>query len=154
MSQTLPSQQEAAPPIRAIIVRPCGAYEVRAIEQNIRTFQELVGGCIDAVSTEWCTFWWGEEGKLKDYPTNELATYLWWKIDKKAEGQDVLQGTVFVTGVADIDGDSLPVPDEVVELFERLERIYRKNHPVVPHEEGGTTGTASEDPTVAAGHTP
>jgi hypothetical protein len=154
MSQTLPSQQEAAPPIRAIIIQPDSTYEVREIQQNIGAFQELVGGCIEVVSTEWCTFWCDEKGQLKDRPTNDLATYLWWKIDKRMEGLDVLQGTVFVTGVADITGDSLPVPDEVVELFERLERIYRENHPVVPHQKDGTTGTTNEDPTDEGGRTP
>jgi len=33
---------------------------------------------------------------------------------------------VFVTGLADDDSDSLPVPDEVVKLYERMEQIYRE----------------------------
>jgi|SRR5271166_1566335 len=34
-----------------------------------------------AYSTEHCSFWFGEEVKIKDYPTNKVATYLWWKLD-------------------------------------------------------------------------
>lgn len=52
-----------------------------------------------------------------------MATYLWWKIEPEMASKDVLQGTVFVTGLADDAGDSLPVPDEVVELYERMEQI-------------------------------
>jgi hypothetical protein len=52
----------------------------------------------------------------------------------------------FVTKPACDDMDSLPVPDEVIDLFERLELIYREHRgrdtavPVVPDRECGTTG--------------
>jgi Domain of unknown function (DUF3846) len=129
MSKTLPSQQEAAPPIRVIIIQPDSSYEIREIEQDIRTLQCLVGGHLRAVYTEWCTLWCDEDVIRHQRPTNHLATYLWWKVDPCAEGRGPLQGTVFVTGPADDFGDSLPIPNEVVDLFGRLEQIYR--------EEGG-----------------
>jgi hypothetical protein len=44
----------------------------------------------------------------------------------------------FVTGLADEDMDSLPVPDAVVEVFENVARIAAE-HGVVPPENGGTT---------------
>lgn len=129
MSQTLSSQRMAAPPIRVLIIRPDSTYEVREVEQDIRTMQGLVGGHIapEPIYAEPCTFWRDRCGELKGRPTNAMATYLWWKADPSAEGQDVLQGTVFVTGVADDCFDSLPVPDEVIDLFERLELIYREH---------------------------
>jgi hypothetical protein len=129
MSQTLPSQQEAAPPIRAIIIQPDSSYEVRTIEQDIRTWQELVGGYIEAVHTEWCTLWCDEDGIRHERPTNDMATYLWWKLNPDMEGVDILRGTVFITGGGDDAGDSLPVPDEVVQLFERLAQIRRERRP-------------------------
>ncbi len=52
-----------------------------------------------------------------------MATYLWWKLSPEMEGKDLLQGPVFVTGLTDDASDSLPVPDEVVELYERMEQI-------------------------------
>jgi hypothetical protein len=48
MSQALPSQQEAAPPIKAIIIQPDSTYEVREIHQDIRTLQGIVGGHLEA----------------------------------------------------------------------------------------------------------
>jgi hypothetical protein len=57
MSQTLPSQQEAAPPIRAIIIQPDGTYGVREIQQDEQTFRGLVGGHVSVVSAQnWCAF--------------------------------------------------------------------------------------------------
>ena len=55
-----------------------------------------------------------------------MATYLWWKISPEMERKDVLQGPVFVTGLPDDASDSLPVPDEVIDLYERMERIRRE----------------------------
>ena len=129
MSQTLLSQQEAAPPIQAIIIQPDSSYEVREIQQDIRTWQGLLGGNIEAVHSEWCTLWEDEDGIRHERPTNDLATYLWWKLNPDMEGVDILRGTVFVTGRGDDKGDSLPVSDGVVKLFERLAQIYREHHP-------------------------
>jgi hypothetical protein len=124
MSHTVSSQLVAARPIRALIIQPDNTYEVREIQQDIRTWQRIVGGYIEAVTTDHCNFWCDEDGNYKEQPCNTLATYLWWKISPEMETQDVLQGTVFVTGLDDGDqGDSLPVPDEVVELFVRIEQI-------------------------------
>jgi hypothetical protein len=127
MSQTLSSQQVASRPIQALIIQPDSTYEVRTIEQDIGTRQELVGGCIEAVHTEWATLWCDEDGIRHERPTNDLATYLWWKLNPDMEGVDILRGTVFVTGGGDDKGDSLPVPDEVVQLFERLAQIRREH---------------------------
>jgi hypothetical protein len=127
MSETLSSQQVASRPIRALMIQPDNTYEVREIEQDIRTWQRLVGGYIEAVTTDHCIFWCDEDGKYKEQPCNTLATYLWWKISPEMETQDVLQGTVLVTGLDDGDqGDSLPVPDEVLELFGCIEQINRE----------------------------
>lgn len=126
MSQTLPSQQEAAPPIRAIIIESDSTYEVREIEQDLRTLEGLVGGQPELFSTENCTLWFNTV-QCAGMPLNSMATYLWWKLCPAMEGRDALGGTVFVTGPADDCGDSLPVPDEVVELYERMEQIRRKH---------------------------
>lgn len=122
MSQAGYSQIATAPSIRAIIIRPDSTYEVREIEQDIRTLRGLVGGdALEAISTEHAVFWC--EGKNEELPWNTMATYLWWKLSPEMESKDVLQGPVFVTGLPDDASDSLPVPDEVVELYERMEQI-------------------------------
>jgi hypothetical protein len=112
--------------MRALIIQPDDSYELREIPQDIATWQGLVGGYVEAVSTEHCVFWCDEDGKGKGLPCNTMATYLWWKIAPEMESRDVLQGSVFVTGQADDDSDSLPVPDEVVDLYERMEQVRRE----------------------------
>lgn len=125
MTRTVSSQRVAARPIRALIIQPDDSYEVLEIGQDIRTLQGIVGGdALEAISTEHAVFWC--EGKNEELPCNTMAIYLWWKLAPEMERQDVLQGPVFVTGHADEASDSLPVPDEVVELYERLEAIRRE----------------------------
>jgi hypothetical protein len=125
MSQTLSAEQEAAPPIRAIIIQPDSTYEVREIEQDIRTFQGLVSGRPEAFSAEHCTLWY-RTIQCAGMPLNIMPTYRWWKLVPEMEGRDGLGGTVFVTGLTDDDSDSLPVPDEVVALYERMEQIRKE----------------------------
>lgn len=96
----------------------------------------------EAVSTEHCTLWTDEQSKQKEKPSNTLATYLWWNLSPEMEGKDALQGTVFVTGPADEDMDSLPVSDAVIEMFESIARIAAQ-HGVAPPVNDGTTGTTS-----------
>lgn len=126
MSQTGYSQLATARPIQTLIIKADDTFEVRVLPQDIRTWQELVGGYAEAFPTGHCTFWFDEEGKLKDQPRNTLATFLWWNLCPEVAERDVLQGTVFVTGPADEVGDSLPVDDTVVELFEGIVQIYRE----------------------------
>ena len=109
-----------------MILRPDGTHEVRKIEQNIRRLQDIVGGYVEAISTDHCLFWSEEADNLKDKPCNTMATYLWWKIAPEMEGRDVLQGTVLVTGPTDEDGDSYPVPQGVIDLFKCMEQICRE----------------------------
>ncbi|OBK44852.1 hypothetical protein A5655_13025 [Mycobacterium sp. 1081908.1] len=115
----------AAPPIRALIIQPDTTHEVREIEQDIRTFHGLVGGKPELFSTEHCTLWFNTV-QCARMPLNSMATYLWWTVCPEMEGRGALGGTVFVTGPADDCFDSLSVPDEIVELYERMEQILRE----------------------------
>jgi hypothetical protein len=87
----------------------------------------LVGGHIDSVSTDHCTFFFNQHGQRAGLPHgNRMATFLWWKIQPEVEERAMLRGSVFVTGLTDEDGDSLPVSDEVVALYERIEQIRKE----------------------------
>jgi hypothetical protein len=124
MSQTVCSQRVAAPPIRTLIIRADNTYEIREIEQDLKTLQGIVGGYVEDIPTQHCVLWRDEESMLKDAPRNMLATFLWWKLCPRVAERAVLRGTVFVTGSAEGEWCE-PVPDEVVELFERMEQIRR-----------------------------
>jgi hypothetical protein len=130
----------ATKPIRALIVWPDNTHEVRVINQDLPELAEIVGGHLERFSTEHADFWFDEEGKLKDCPVNRAATYLWWKLCPQMEGRDELRGAVYITGLEDGDGWSLPVIDEVVDLYQRIENVIR--------DEGLTGGpTPSGEPT-------
>lgn len=122
-----------ARPIRAIIIQPDDSFSIRTIEQDLRTLQGIVGGYLQAIATVHATLWMNEEGKLKGLQTNAMATYLWWKLNPIMEAKDTICGPCIVTGVgADNDGEMTPVSDEVIELYERMERVR--------HEEEGPNG--------------
>lgn len=126
MSQTVSPQRVTAQPIRAMIIYPDDTYELRTVEQDINAFQKLVGGWVEAIPTEHCTFWINEVSEDKGCPTNTLATYLWWRLHPAMEGKEVLQGAVFITGGSEGEW-SAPVPDNVIEYFERMRAIYEEH---------------------------
>lgn len=124
MSQSDYSQIATAQPIRALIIQPDDSYKVRVIQQATYTFRRLVGGHFDSVSTEHCTFFCNQHGQRAGLPHgNRMATYLWWQTQPEVEDRAMLRGSVFVTGLADEHGHSLPVSDEMVALYERMEQI-------------------------------
>lgn len=125
VGQSNHSQIATARPIRALIIQPDDSYEVREIGQDICTLQGVVGSdALEAISTEHAVFWW--EGKNEDLPCNSMAAYPWWKLSPEMESKDVLHGPVLVTGLPNDASDSLPVPDEVVDLYKRMDQIRRE----------------------------
>lgn len=123
MTETRYAPTVTAKPIQVLIIWPDDTYELRTIDQDIEVFQKLVGGWVEAIPTEHCTFWGDEDAKHKNCPVNHLATYLWWNLKPEMEGVDTLNGAIFVTGGADGEHSS-PVPDNVIEYFDRLKAIY------------------------------
>lgn len=113
-----------APPVRALIVQPDTSYEIRVIDQSGSGMEGIVGGTVAPISTEHCTFWY--ERTDVDRPCNILATYLWWKLDPAMETKGLLEGTVVITGPSTDDMESLPIPHNVVDLFERIAAIHQE----------------------------
>ncbi len=94
---------------------------------ELTAMQNAVGGNIEAVYG-WSspdaevfdvTFFCHDEGRILNQPVNWQATTLWWRTNPAMPGVDHLRGVVVVTGGADEDGNTLPVPDTVVEMLER-----------------------------------
>jgi hypothetical protein len=127
MTQTVSPQQVAAPPIRALIIYPDDTYELRTVKQDLKVLQGLVGGWIEAIPTDAACFWRNEDAEYEGCPVNSLATYLWWTLNPEMEGLEVLRGAIFLTGHDDGRSNSLPVPDEVIEYFDRMQAIYEEH---------------------------
>lgn len=112
-------------PVKVLVIRPDATFDVRTIKPDLPTLQELVGGYIQAVTTSQAVIWCNEEGKLRKAPFNRTATYLWWLLNPAAEGKDILQGCVFVTGPLDRHGNMTHIPDDVLNEYGRIEGIRR-----------------------------
>lgn len=110
-------------PVRALVIQPDATYRAQTLAQDIRTLQEIVGGYVQAVTTTHATLLMNEEGKIHGLPINQMATYLWWKLQPEMEAHDSLSGTVIVTGLADSDGDITEVPQAVLDLYEKMDAL-------------------------------
>lgn len=111
------------PAINAIVIPVQGAAEIGQVAQDIRTLQGIVGGYIEAISTMYdeegrpqAILWCNEEGKLKDFALNRRATAIWYALNGGPTG-DTLCGTIILTGANDGNGDILPVPEVLVDLW-------------------------------------
>ncbi|AEK07139.1 hypothetical protein JOEDIRT_124 [Mycobacterium phage JoeDirt] len=115
---------------KALVINPDGTTETIQFERGseLAKLQGLVGGYIEAVygytsakaEEPDVTLFCNEEGKILNQPVNFMATTLWWSLNRYATGVDHLHGVVVVTGGADRNGDTLPVPGKVAELVEQM----------------------------------
>lgn len=86
---------------------------------NLREYQQLVGGLIEAVALEQpaMRLYCNEEGKMHDLPINRRATLLLWAHNRAFRGQDLIAGDAFLVGQVGQRGLDTNVPDEFVSLL-------------------------------------
>lgn len=94
---------------------PITEIEVSKLED----YQAAVGGWIEPVDIAelGVTIYVHEEGLVLNLPVNSRATFLWWYFVPEARQKAVLVGPAVVVGLPNRNGDSTPVPDEVVRLL-------------------------------------
>lgn len=136
MTESSYSQAVTAKPIQVLIINPDDTYETRTVEQDLKTFQGLVGGWTDTHYTPSCVFRMNLDAKDSGCPINVLATFFWWDRDpdgdnaefgSEGDSEDMLRGSIIVTGHDDERGDPLPVPDEVIREFEQMRARYMEH---------------------------
>jgi hypothetical protein len=100
--------------IAAAIIHVDGLIEMVQIDEGYKAIQKVVGGCFDLVasSTGETSFWIHDEGKLIGLDVNPVATRMLWDLNPLFRDQDILVGTVLVTGGADDEGNTLGLSDE------------------------------------------
>lgn len=81
---------------------------------TLEYLQGQVEGYIEAVRPGDITIYINEEGKLKGLPINTRATELWWELDERFRGYDVLCGNVVVTGQPDRQGEDTNIPGHML----------------------------------------
>lgn len=88
---------------------------------DLSAMQGLVGGLVQALdlNAQKATMWVNENGKNERLPMNQRGTMALWMSDPVWRFQDFVSGDVFLTGPANEEGESTPVPDELFQLFFR-----------------------------------
>lgn len=100
--------------IRALIVDPDGTFRDTEIENDLRSFQAVVGGYIEGVFGNVATIYVNEEGLLRSLPHNSLATLF----ANRILGMPVqLFGTALILGTGDGEGSDTHVRQSVVDYY-------------------------------------
>lgn len=96
------------PVIKALVIDPDApaGSAVRKIDQELSTFQQLVGGYIEGVyglddGDAQVTIFINEEGKIYGLPVNRIATLIWYHLEPEVRGHDVPCGTAVIVGGTD-----------------------------------------------------
>lgn len=106
--------------IRVLLVRPMKPPEVCEIQHDLRSLQDVVGGCIEAVYPyeEPVALVCNDEGKLTGLPLNRAI--------KDSEGQvaDIIAGDFFICDASGEDFGSLS--DRDIQKFSAMFRYPEK----------------------------
>lgn len=100
--------------IKAVIVETGGSVHVKDIENDLASYQAIVGGYIEGVFGNVCTMYVNEEGILRSLPFNSRATLF----ANSILGHSIrLFGDVLILGTGDGDGSDTDVRPSVVDYF-------------------------------------
>ena len=102
----------------AIIIQPTGEISWGRMDVSYPAINRALGvQWIEAISTENCTFYLDEEGKLNGSPQNIVAEALFRGLGGYL-GNDFLVGPVCVLGNPDENGDDTDVPLEMIGIVQ------------------------------------
>lgn len=100
--------------IKVLIVDPDGTVKHIDIDNDLRTFQGVVGGYIEGVCGRVGTIYVNEEGLLEQLEFNPHATLFTTRILGQRHN---LVGTALIVGPADTEGNDTDVRPAVVDYF-------------------------------------
>jgi hypothetical protein len=75
---------------------------------------------------EFMTLWIDEEGKYEPKPHNPVATWLCQRMYQAISDDDYIAGPAYLTGPADEDGETLPLPPESVEFLSAVASVIKE----------------------------
>lgn len=107
--------------IQGLVVEPDGT--VRKVEidnEDLSSYQEIVGGYIEAITGKIATVYVNEEGLILNLPVNPsvsifVSRFLW------DGAYSRLNGTALIVGPPDEEGFDTPVRQSVVDYYESQE---------------------------------
>ena len=101
--------------LKVVIIEPDDTVRITEIENDLKSYQEVVGGYIEAVTGRVATMYVNEEGLLRHLPPNPLATLFAEAILGRLG--IVLFGTALIVGPPDEEGMDTPVRQSVVDYY-------------------------------------
>ena len=104
--------------IKVLVLKASGERYFQCIDNTLKAMQELVGGYIETVTTDYGVFVLNEEGKLNGLEFNSVASIMLSALGGLRKG-DMVMGDVLVCGA---DGEDFSdIPDKLASYFMRLE---------------------------------
>jgi hypothetical protein len=102
--------------VQVLYITPSFDVEVRTLDaSDLSSFQEMVGGYVEAIYSDRFTAFINEEGRLNDLPPNALASVLAARYGWGQAAISPLVGNVVFMGPgATAEGDVLSVDDELI----------------------------------------
>lgn len=110
------------PTIKGIYVPADCQQEISVVEFDQSDCQEIekyTSGPFAALDLfrPYASIFFSDFGKINDLPLNRRGTLILWTHRTEFRGYDALQGDCLILGSADEEGNTLSVPDELVELL-------------------------------------
>lgn len=100
--------------LNAVVVDPDGLVRKTQIENDLRSFQAVVGGNIEALFGRDCTVYVNEEGIWHSLPYNPSATLF---VNQFVVEGSVLFGTALIVGPSDGEGNDTDVRGSVISFY-------------------------------------
>jgi Domain of unknown function (DUF3846) len=103
----------------AVLIPGKGEWEKREIENTLKAYQAIIGGCIEYVPIcEGVSLFCHEEGKIINLPPSAIWIH-------SGSVHDILQGPLIVTGPIDDKGYETDITDEGLDSLSRIVRPVR-----------------------------
>lgn len=106
-------------PVNAIQIAPNGTVTPLLEPQTFDSIRETINGYVELIhgADGNTVIWCDEDAKPMNLPSNAVATALWWQVNPAAPHNDLLRGTVIITGSMDDDDTINPIPADVADQF-------------------------------------
>lgn len=107
--------------IEVLVIEPGGELYAQTLDTTLSGIQKLVGGWIECPPSDddRVSLFINEEGKLIGLEPNFYGTAVWHAVMPAARGNDLLCGTVVVTGGVDRNGNTTSLAPEMHDAIVR-----------------------------------
>lgn len=108
--------------IKCLVIPAADSQPLRIEEigaDDLDRYMQILGGYMEVLHlyNPDATLVVNEEGKMRNLPSNERATLLWYVHNPVFIGHDTIRGNAFITGIPDEDGTDTDAPESLQQLL-------------------------------------